>query len=102
MKKSYFQGVAKALKACSSVKNDNLDFITLKSYEYWIRMLKVTRSYPDADDCIAIFSKEKASKILRDLSNHFEKLNEAEDRLPDAEKKVYIQETNDNYIWRIL
>ena len=102
MKKSYFKGVVKTLKAGSSVKNDNLDFITLKSYEYWIRMLKVSRSYPDADDSIAIFSKEKASKILKDLSNHFEKLNEAEDSIPDAEKQGFVQEMNDNYAGKRL
>ena len=97
MKKNYFKGVVKTLKTGSSVKSDGMDFITLKSYEYWIRTLKVSRCYPDADDCIAIFSREKASKILRDLSNHFEKLNEAEDRLPEMEKQIYVQETNDNY-----
>ena len=102
MKKSYFKDVAKTLKASSSPKNDDLDFVTLKSYEYWIRMLKVTRSYPDADDCIAIFSREKASRILKDLTIHFEKLNEAEDLIPEAEKQIFVQEMDDNYAGKRL
>lgn len=58
MKKNYFKGVLGSLKAGRYDKKISHDFVTLKSYEYWIRMMRASKSMPDADDCIAIFTKE--------------------------------------------
>ena len=66
MRKDYFKGVLGSLHADRSGKMLTQDFVTLKSYEYWIRMMRVCKSYPDADDCIAIFPKERASRVLKD------------------------------------
>lgn len=58
MKKDYFNGVVESLNSDFSKKKIHFDFVTLKSYEYWIRMLHIVKNYPDPDDCIAIFPKE--------------------------------------------
>jgi AAA+ superfamily predicted ATPase len=64
-----------------------MSFITLKSYEYWIRALQHTKKYPDPSESIAIIPKESASRILKDLSQHFELLNKAEDKRPKSPQK---------------
>lgn len=97
MKKDYFGEVLDSLRSDKFKKKVNLDFITLKSYEYWIRMMRISKSFPDPDDSIAIIPKERASRVLKDLSDHFEKLNAEEDLLPSAQKRVFIAESNDNY-----
>lgn len=97
MRKNYFKGVLGSLRSGRSDKKLTQDFATLKSYEYWIRMMRVCKSFPDAGDCIAIFPKERAARILRNLSEHFLKLNEEEDRIPVSEKKSFIQKVNENY-----
>jgi len=102
MKKDYFRGVLRSLRAGRANKKISLDFITLKSYEYWIRMMRICKSYPDADDCIAIFPKERASRVLMDLTDHFELLNEAEANMPAAEKKSFVLESNANYAGKRL
>ena len=68
MRENYFGRVLNSLNTECTRKNFELDFVTLKSYEYWIRMMRICKSYPDADDCIAIISKERASRVLKDLS----------------------------------
>ena len=102
MKKNYFEGVLDSLQSNKFKKRLNLDFITLKSYEYWIRMMQVSKSFPDPDDSIAIIPKERASRVLKDLSDHFEKVNAEEDMLPSAQKRVFIAESNDNYAGKRL
>ena len=102
MKSGYFRGVVESLKTGSFSKKISLDFVTLKSYEYWVRMLRSAKSYPDADDCIAIFPKDRASRVLKTLSAHFEMLNALEDSLPASERERYISEANDNYAGKRL
>ena len=102
MKKGYFKDVLRSLQTEESNKKISLDFITLKSYEYWIRMMRICKSYPDADDCIAIFPKERASRVLKNLSEHFERINAEEDSLPASQREAFIQESNDNYAGKRL
>lgn len=102
MKSGYFRGVVESLNTGSFSKKFNLDFVTLKSYEYWIRMLRSAKNFPDADDCIAIFPKDRASRVLKTLSAHFEMLNALEDSLPASERERYISELNDNYAGKRL
>ena len=102
MKSGYFRGIVESLKTGSFSKKISLDFVTLKSYEYWVRMLRSAKSYPDADDCIAIFPKDRASRVLKTLSAHFEMLNALEDSLPASERERYISEANDNYAGKRL
>ena len=97
MKKGYFKGVLRSLHAEQTNKKISLDFITLKSYEYWIRMMRICKSYPEADDCIAIIPKERASRVLKNLSEHFERINAEEDSLPASQRDAFIQESNNNY-----
>lgn len=102
MKKNYFMGVVESLNSGSFKKKINLDFVTLKSYEYWVRMLRIVKNYPDPDDTIAIFPTESASRVLKDLSAHFEKLNAEEDSMPEKEREQYIQESNATYAGKRL
>ncbi len=87
MKKGYFKDIFKSLQKDIAKKPIGLNFIILKSYEYWVRLLRVSKNYPDADDCIGIFPKENASRILKGLTAHFELLNKAEDKMPGAKSK---------------
>ena len=82
MKKGYFNDVFKSLQKKTEKKSLGINFVNLKGYEYWIRMLRISKNYPDADDSIGIFPIENASRILRGITTHFELLNKAEDRLP--------------------
>lgn len=102
MKKYYFKGVLGSLKAGRYDKKISHDFVTLKSYEYWIRMMRASKSMPDADDCIAIFTKEAASRVLKDLSEHFEKLNAEEDCITGAARKRFVKEVNGSYAGKRL
>lgn len=102
MKKDYFNGVVESLNSDFSKKKIHFDFVTLKSYEYWIRMLHIVKNYPDPDDCIAIFPKENASRVLLNLSAYFEKINAEEDRMPETQKKQYIQDSNAAYAGKRL
>ena len=102
MKGDYFCGVVESLESGVSKKKISLDFVTLKSYEYWIRMLRIAKSFPDPDDSIAIFPKERASRILKALSAHFEEVNAAEDCLPEKERELFIQESNAAYAGKRL
>ena len=102
MKNDYFKGVVESLKTDSFSKKISLDFVTLKSYEYWVRMLRSAKNYPDADDCIAIFPKERASRVLKKLSAHFEMLNALEDSLPASERERLVSELNDQYAGKRL
>lgn len=102
MRKDYFKGVLSSLHAGNIEKKVSLDFVTLKSYEYWIRMMRISKSFPDADDCIAIFPKERASRVLKDLSDHFERLNAEEDRIPISKKKSFVKEANVTYAGKRL
>lgn len=102
MRKNYFKGVLDSLHSENAAKKITQDFVTLKSYEYWIRMMRVCKSYPDADDCIAILPKERASRILKDLSTYFEQVNAEEDLLPESQKQPYIQESNAKYAGKRL
>ena len=87
MKKGYFKDIFKSLQKDIAKKPIGLNFVILKSYEYWVRLLRVSKNYPDADDCIGIFPKENASRILKGLTAHFELLNKAEDKMPGAKGK---------------
>ena len=87
MKKDYFKNVLNGLSNSTTKKQTGLNFITLKSYEYWIRMFKHSKKYPDPSESIAIIPKESASRILKDLSQHFELLNKAEDKRPKSPQK---------------
>ena len=102
MRKDYFMGIVESLRSGSFKKKINLDFVTLKSYEYWVRMLRIVKNYPDPDDSIAIFPKESASRVLKDLSAHFEKLNAEEDNMPKSEREQYIHESNATYAGKRL
>ena len=84
MKKDYFKNVFKALQKRTENRLIGLNFITLKSYEYWIRMLRCTKKYPDASDSIAILPKENASRILERLAKHFKQINNDEDKHPKS------------------
>ena len=87
MKKDYFKNVLNGLSNSTTKKQTGLNFITLKSYEYWIRMFKHSKKYPDPSESIAIIPKESASRILKDLSQHFELLNKAEEKRPKSPQK---------------
>ncbi len=87
MKKNYFKNVLNGLSNSTTKKQTGLNFITLKSYEYWIRMFKHSKKYPDPSESIAIIPKESASRILKDLSQHFELLNKAEEKRPKSPQK---------------
>lgn len=102
MKKNYFKGVLGSLRSGRYDKKISHDFVTLKSYEYWIRMMRASKSMPDADDCIAIFTKEAASRVLKDLSEHFEKLNAEEDCITGAARKRFVKEVNGSYAGKRL
>lgn len=102
MKKDYFNGVVESLNSDFSKKKIHFDFVTLKSYEYWIRILHIVKNYPDPDDSIAIFPKENASRVLKDLSAYFEKINAEEDRMPKSQKEQYIQDSNAAYAGKRL
>ena len=80
MKKDYFKNVFKALQKRTENRLIGLNFITLKSYEYWIRTLRCTKKYPDASDSIAILPKESALRILEKIVKHFKQLNKDEDK----------------------
>ena len=82
MKKDYFKNVFKALQKRTDNKQIGLDFVTLKSYEYWIRTLRCAKKYPDASESIVILPKERAAHILERLAKHFEQLNKDEDAHP--------------------
>jgi len=98
MEKSYFENVIRSLEAEVNNEALRLDFVTLKSYEYWIRILRFVKSYPDPDDSIAILPKEHATRVLKALCVHFEKLNADEDLIPESEKGAYIQELNGKFV----
>ena len=88
MKKDYFKNVLNGLGKTTSKKQIGLNFITLKSYEYWIRALQHTKKYPDPSESISILPKESAFRILKGVSQHFELLNKAEDKHPKRAKKM--------------
>ena len=88
MKKGYFKDIFKSLQKKTPKKSLGVNFVTLKSYEYWIRMLRISKNYPDADDSIGIFPKESASRILKGITTHFELLNKAEDKKTKAKVKT--------------
>lgn len=87
MKKDYFKNVLNGLGK-STKKQTGTSFITLKSYEYWIRALQHTKKYPDPSESISILPKESAFRILKGVSQHFELLNKAEDKHPKRAKKL--------------
>ena len=80
MKKDYFKNIFKALLKRTENKQIDPNFVTLKSYEYWIRTLRCTKKYPDASDSIAILPKESALRILEKIAKHFKQLNKDEDK----------------------
>lgn len=86
MKKDYFKNVLNGL-GNSTKKQTGMNFITLKSYEYWIRILQHSKKHPEPSESIAIMPKENASHILKGLSQHFELLNKIEDKHPKRPKK---------------
>jgi len=98
MRPDYFKRVANSLLSFKNDANASLNFILLKTYEYWIRVIRYSKHYPDADDCIRIFPKENVAKILNTLSAHFAKINEDEDAMSPQERMAFIMESNDKYI----
>ena len=63
-----------------------LDFITLKGYEYWIRMLRCENAKPDVDDCLEVFPRANVKRILKNMSEHFALRNRFEDKNPKQVK----------------
>lgn len=98
MRPDYFKCVANSLLSLKADTKVSLNFILLKSYEYWIRVIRYSKCYPDADDCIRIFPKEGVARILSALSAHFAKINEEEDAMSTGERLAFIKESNDKYI----
>lgn len=94
MKKEYFKNVCKVLHKRTEIKQIGLDFVTLKSYEYWIRTLRCTKKYPDASDSIIILPIENASHILEKLEKHFVQLNQKDDELFKKRSKKTLSSTN--------
>lgn len=94
MKKDYFKNIFKALLKRTENRQIGLDFVTLKSYEYWIRTLRCTKKHPDASDSISILPNESASHILEKLAKHFEQLNQKEDELLKKKSKKAFSSTN--------
>ena len=88
MKKGYFKDIFKSLQKKTINRPLGLNFVILKSYEYWVRMLRISKNYPDADESIGIFPKENASRILNGVTAHFELLNKSEDKMPKAKGKT--------------
>ena len=95
MKKDYFKNVLNGLINCTAKKQTGMSFITLKSYEYWIRALQHTKKYPDPSESISILPKENAFRILKGVSQHFEVLNKAEDKHPKRAKKMEFTPTDE-------
>ena len=89
MKKDYFKNVSKALQKRTENKQIGLDFVTFKSYEYWIRTLRCTKKHPDASDSISILPNENASHVLEKLAKHFEQLNQGDTIPPRGGSKKY-------------
>ncbi len=88
MKKGYFKDIFKSLQKKTINRPLGLNFVILKSYEYWVRMLRISKNYPNADESIGIFPKENASRILNGVTAHFELLNKSEDKMPKAKGKT--------------
>lgn len=95
MKKGYFKDVFKSLQKDSVKKLKDVNFVILKGYEYWIRVLRNSKNYPVAGDCIGILPKENAFRILKGLTAHFEFLNKIEDKQPKAKGKVHRSRRNE-------
>ncbi|MCR5028389.1 MAG: ATP-binding protein, partial [Fibrobacter sp.] len=97
MRKNYFEGVIRNLKTSHTSQKEHLDFVTLKSYEYWLRTLRTTTKPPSADKCISLFSRKNAFHVLTDLNRYYQALNDAEDKLPAKQKRQFIQKSNHKY-----
>ena len=80
MAEHYFANVLKSLDTKVHSSKTKLDFITLKSYEYWIRALRCVKSKPDADDCVGVFPNANAKNILKNMSKYFLSENQFEDK----------------------
>ena len=50
MRPDYFKCVANSLLSLKADTKVSLNFILLKSYEYWIRVIRYSKCYPDADE----------------------------------------------------
>lgn len=98
MRPDYFKSVANSLLQFNKDARASLNFILLKTYEYWIRVIRYSECYPDPDDCIRIFPKESVARIFNALSTHFTKINDEEDAMSPQERMAFIRESNDKYI----
>ena len=98
MRPDYFKSVANSLLSFNDDGKASLNFILLKTYEYWVRVIRYSKHFPEADDCIRIFPKESVARILNALSTHFAKINKEEDEMMPYERTAFIKESNDKYI----
>ena len=74
----YFKNVLKDLKTGKRLGKIKMDFVTLKSYEYWIRVLRLECEKPKSSDCLEILPPTGYKRILSNVIDHFEKENEKE------------------------
>lgn len=79
MKEKYFKNVLKGLAEDFTANEIQLNFIVLKGYEYWLRVLRTEKRRPDTDDCLSILPRKNAENVLMDVVQHFEALNKSED-----------------------
>ena len=77
MKDKYFKNVLKGLDEDFTANDIQLNFIVLKGYEYWLRVLRTEKRRPDTDDCLSILPRKNAENVLMDVVHHFETMNKS-------------------------
>ena len=82
MKEKYFKNVLKGLDEDFTANDIQLNFIVLKGYEYWLRVLRTEKRRPDTDDCLSILPRKNAENVLMDVVQHFETLNKSMEMSP--------------------
>lgn len=91
MTDNYFNTVLKDLETNKNGRKIKMDFVTLKCYEYWIRMLRMNIGKPSASDCINILPQASSKRVIADITRYFDQENERELKenpslkLPDSE-----------------
>ena len=77
MNKKYFKNVLKGLDKDFTASEVQLNFVILKGYEYWLRVLRTEKKRPDTDECLSILPRKNAENVLMDVVRHFEDLNKS-------------------------
>lgn len=90
---NYFKNVLKDLKGGNGRGKIKMDFVTLKSYEYWIRVLRLECEKPKSSDCLEILPHASSKRVISNVIKHFEKENE-KDLNVIKRKKVRIAKKN--------